>query len=520
VLTTLIASVALAGGLPAVDVAWKGDTSLLYVVAPAGEHVAPEAPLRVTIDAGGDLWSYDGYGAAAANGLPCGQCAGLVITGTMSVSLCVDGGSSCRFADVAFSGDVPTIKKGRVSLAVTAPGSDHAAAEGPFKADAAAAAERAFAESAERGVPVLIDFAAVWCPPCDLLEAEILHAAEHEEMLSQYVVLSIDVDDPSSWALKSRYAVSGYPTVVVTQADGTEIGRMEGYSGEDTTATWLGDLADGAAAAATTPAAAARRAWSLFQLGQDEAAAAALTEAAGAEETEAFRLTRVVTAPNLDDVRWLTEHAPETGADWIFYAEDLAETDEGKVALTVAIEKALPHTEAAPAADLLYTMGNIVGEPHARTWYAASATMLHAAFTGDPDRDRGHYTWYAQLLDHAGQTDAGLAFLEDARRAYPDEPTWALTGGRILLKRGLPADALTWIDRDLGTAWGDNLIRLATQRVEALQALDRGDEAKTYAAQVLAANPVPPEELGVRTGKYRQKLEDLVRDETAENDAP
>ena len=141
---------------------------------------------------------------------------------------------------------------------------------------------------------------------------------------------------------------------------------------------------------------------------------------------------------------------------------------------------------------------------------------LKASFTGDTDRDRGRWTDYADLLANAGQLDEALAFLQTARATYPGEPTWTLTAARLLVEADRPADALEWLDRDLPTAWGDNLLRMATRRVEALQMLGRRDESREYGLQMLASAPIPPEGTEVRTTRYRTRLEELLGDETAE----
>ena len=79
----------------------------------------------------------------------------------------------------------------------------------------------------------------MWCPPCNLLAAEVLHDPEDAEALAPFVVAVVDVDAPWSWALKDRYAVGAYPTLIVTDVDGVVIDRLEGYPGEEAFEAWL-----------------------------------------------------------------------------------------------------------------------------------------------------------------------------------------------------------------------------------------------------------------------------------------
>ena len=46
------------------------------------------------------------------------------------------------------------------------------------------------------------------------------------------VLLKLDADDKVSWELKSKYTVTGYPTVVLATADGNEITRFLGSQPE------------------------------------------------------------------------------------------------------------------------------------------------------------------------------------------------------------------------------------------------------------------------------------------------
>src|SRR5690606_36948903 len=126
----------------------------------------------------------------------------------------------------------------------------------------------------------------------------------------------------------------------------------------------------------------------------------------------------------------------------------LGEEPQGREALQAALSAGLRTAEASQAADLLYLLGKLAAPEEAATWYAAAAAAQRAGFTGDAARDRGYWTWYAQLLHLAGATDDALAFLERAREQFPGEPTWALAGCGLLLDEARYAEVITWADRD------------------------------------------------------------------------
>ena len=61
--------------------------------------------------------------------------------------------------------------------------------------------------------PVLVDFTAVWCGPCKMLEPIVLELAE--EWAGQVKVVKLDVDDNQNIAM--QYQVMGVPTLALFQ---------------------------------------------------------------------------------------------------------------------------------------------------------------------------------------------------------------------------------------------------------------------------------------------------------------
>jgi thiol:disulfide interchange protein len=86
----------------------------------------------------------------------------------------------------------------------------------------------ASADAAETGKPLLIDMYADWCGPCRTLGEEYFTSEEMYPVLSNFVLLRLDVDNPAVASYAQQYNVSAIPCVVIAEADGTEIDRIVG----------------------------------------------------------------------------------------------------------------------------------------------------------------------------------------------------------------------------------------------------------------------------------------------------
>lgn len=506
---------ALAGSPPTVGVEWKKASSVLTIEAPSGSELAEDALAELSLAVGGQLLRVELPQAAVASGVSLGEVRGADLSGDLQLVLCDKASGACQPTAWRLQGAVEQAKRGSVALSVTQPPAAEPEAHPPvaFGPHATAAeAEAALARAAADDGFVLLDFSAVWCPPCMVLAAEVLHADPIPEALAGYQVAVLDVDHDSSFAYKDRYDVGSYPTVVVVDAQGNERSRMVGYPGREAFLAWLATATEDTTAAelagdpaAVEPDRAAQLAWSLAQAHEFEAAKPWLERAeAGGSQAIELRLAQLQLQPTAERLSWMIDNAADRVYEWAFAALELADAHRPLAQQAAAL--AVARLEGQELADALYLAGKLEDdEAKARLLFAAAASTVASDLGEDPARDKAYLDWLAQLRALAGDLDAAIALLEAASADYPEEPTFDLSLARLLLEAERHDEALAAADRAVARAWGDNLLRAAASKARILGAMDRKDEAAAVASEALAAVEAS-DELDVRTHKYRERL--------------
>jgi protein disulfide-isomerase len=104
--------------------------------------------------------------------------------------------------------------------------------------------ESAQQQAKKENKPLLLDFTGSdWCGYCIRLKKAVWDKPEFDEYAKKNLVL-VELDFPNkkklpaevkkqNETLRDKYKIEGYPTVVVLDAEGKELGRMEGYEGDN-----------------------------------------------------------------------------------------------------------------------------------------------------------------------------------------------------------------------------------------------------------------------------------------------
>lgn len=90
--------------------------------------------------------------------------------------------------------------------------------------------DAALVAAAQQDKLVFLYWGAEWCPPCYDLKAHVFPRSDFQQALRQFVPVYLDGDAPGAQQIAERFGVRGYPSVVVLEADGTELARISGGS--------------------------------------------------------------------------------------------------------------------------------------------------------------------------------------------------------------------------------------------------------------------------------------------------
>jgi len=88
--------------------------------------------------------------------------------------------------------------------------------------------DAAFATARDQNKPVFLYWGAKWCPPCHELKATVFSRPDFIAKLKLFVPVYLDGDDPGAQKWGEKFGVSGYPTVLVLNADQSELARISG----------------------------------------------------------------------------------------------------------------------------------------------------------------------------------------------------------------------------------------------------------------------------------------------------
>lgn len=89
--------------------------------------------------------------------------------------------------------------------------------------------DEALAKAKAEHKKVFIDVYTTWCAPCKMMDENVFSNAEvGERMAEEYVALKIDYENSPYRRSVTRYHIKGYPTMLILDTTGIEMGRIYG----------------------------------------------------------------------------------------------------------------------------------------------------------------------------------------------------------------------------------------------------------------------------------------------------
>lgn len=415
-------------------------------------------------------------------------------------------------------------------------------------------------EAEGRADPLLAVFKTRWCPPCRRMQVELLDDPAYAPLLDRFARVTFDADRANSWEAKSRWAVGGYPTIVVCSYDGDLVWRHVGFEDAESLAAELDALADRLdeeppvpIEGELTPDAALRLATRSEHRQDREGVLAWLAQVPDGAGVDPLALLEArvflartdpqpaTAATALEAL--LMDHAlepiapPEQQAWWWYRVARLRDEagepvleerawDRTRATAEQWLTADLAPTTAAEAWSLLALardeLGDVEGAAAASSAAAdqvlimlgggGGAAMDVAVVQGNP----GRVMQLVPELVKAGRADEARAVLDIAVAAMPEEAP--LLQLRAWAERELGGDlerAALDVAAAYGMATGDNRLRAADLWTGLLVDLGRPDEAAARIREVLEGLRLP-EDPAIRTHRYAraltERLAELERD--------
>jgi|GEM_PF-5592502 len=102
--------------------------------------------------------------------------------------------------------------------------------------------EQAAQRSVAEGKPILVDFTADWCPPCQYMKYQIFTLDRvMQARADRFISLRADITSRSSpgMPMAMQYEIQATPTLLILDAQGRELARQVGALDESSLLKWF-----------------------------------------------------------------------------------------------------------------------------------------------------------------------------------------------------------------------------------------------------------------------------------------
>ena len=390
----------------------------------------------------------------------------------------------------------------------------------------------ALAQAKARRQPVLVDFYAPWCHSCFFMDKNVLSGADWDTVKLRAITVMVDGDSPEGSQRAQQYKVAGYPTYIVLDENGQELGRILGDKPRAQFYAELNPLLERGAGLELQKAKvkggdgeslrAATAVLRSYYERQDYAGGITWTDALPAAARDAVktdattaaltaRLTLLAHAGRKDALGCLAVAPLVLGSG--LSCDTLVELSSFQSCLAqLPQDQQRKHLEAYRTPikalqdevlvrgkgvcndtrgivdvgfDLYEGLGD---EKAAKAVLRQGAAYAERLLKGDVKRDHhaaDNLRYYLSRLEDHAKLDALFPKLI---KAYPDTYDYQYRYGKNLAQRGLYAKALPHLEAAYAKSYGRNRLWVAQWRTQTLMQLARETEARQLVADTLKAN--------------------------------
>ncbi|MCB0370871.1 MAG: thioredoxin family protein, partial [Bdellovibrionales bacterium] len=401
--------------------------------------------------------------------------------------------------------------------------------------------------------PLMIDFFGSWCPPCNVLDETIFSQPSFKKYKNKMVFLKLDADMASSWSLKEKFKVKGYPTLIFLTKNEEEIYRIVGSLTPNSFSKKINYILRNKTTSIKdlvrnfekkkTPA----NAWKLIEAYYNQESYQSTLDLIPFAVQKAKLTTKeqdlIQYLPFRASFSYLKKESyphyiqflknsveafslQETFLDKLTLldniATDLKDDDLNKwISLKVLnitntlTQKKLSEDSFLSPIDILFIRADAFEKLGFKTEsqfvYQQAATALETEIKKyhlDIKTNRGFNLDRVYAIYKSGDFEKADKLYKELISIYPNEFTFYYNHANVLKDLGKKEEALSEAKKAYEYSYGDNKLRAAFFTADLLKALDHKKEALKLVNEVMSTTTLPNEP-NVRTHRYYQKLMSL-----------
>jgi thioredoxin-related protein len=400
--------------------------------------------------------------------------------------------------------------------------------------------EDAFKDAKKKNRPILIDFYGIWCPPCNQMDETVFSTPTFFQKSRSFTPLKVDADAKTSWQLKDKYHVGGYPTYIFANAQGEEIYRIVGSRPPESFYQIM-DMVAGMKPRGFKQACKSKDVEDLWRCAlicgerKDQKcaeAAYAKLESKLDKASIRYQMARGYAAENAptDDLKRrgyesLIADYPQSPflLMWGTQYVDSFDAESPQKPKKEVIEKALqgypgvlssPDKAAAGVTDTdqmqmrAYLLTKLEKKEEATRAWAEACEKLDQLGKALPAgiTPRGFVSERIYCLESAGQSKEALDLANEYRALYPNEFTYHYAAASLLDKAKRYNEAMPVAQRAFDSGYGDNRIRAAILLIDIYATVPNQAAAQEIYERV-KKDQAPDAKLDIRTHSYLKKLD-------------